>query len=154
MLSTKLVRLIEEHWQPLTALILREIRGDERLQHIAGLPESEVRDRARDILEHLGHWLAASSGQELTRRFEHLGAQRQQEEIPLDEVVLAYLIIKDAMLDFVRGQGLDQSAVEVYAWEELEHAVGNVFDSMIYHVVRGYCAALTRHHTKAAAARR
>ncbi len=153
MLSSRLVRLIEEHWEPLTSRVLNRIRADVRLAHIGALPAAELRDRGREILEHLGHWLSATSEHELTRHFERLGGNRHHEGVPLDEVVLAYLIIKEAMIDFIRAQGMTQNSLEVYAEEELEHAVGHVFDSMVYHIVRGYTAAIEERHAHAAAHR-
>jgi len=146
MVSGKLIRLIEEHWESLAARILKQMHADARLSHVSALAESELHERARDILEHLGHWLTPSSEHELAERFELIGGRRHEEGIPLDEVVLSYLILKDRMLEFVRGQGLSQSTLEVYAEGELEHSVGRFFDSMTYHVVRGYCAALEHAH--------
>jgi hypothetical protein len=137
MLSSKLVRLIEDHWDPLTARIIAEIRNDARLPHVGALPESDLRERARDILERLGHWLTQSSEHELARHFENIGRQRHQEGMPAHEVVLAYLKIKGRMIEFVRGQGIGQNAIELYAEEELEHSVGQFFDNAIYHVIRG-----------------
>lgn len=150
MLSSKLIQLIEDHWDPITTRTLREIRHDARLRHVGGLPEGELRERARDILEHLGHWLGVSKEDELAGRFERVGAVRFQEGIPLAEVVLSYLIIKDRMLEFVRGQGIAQNTLELYAEEELEHCVGRFFDSLMYHMVRGYEQALS--HAAMAAA--
>jgi hypothetical protein len=141
MLSTKLVRLIEEHWDSITTRILGQIRHDPRLTHIASLPASDLRERARDILERLGHWLSASKPEELARRFERVGGLRYEEAIPLHEVVLSYLIIKDRMLEFVRDQGIAESPMALYAEEELQNCVGRFFDSMIYHMILGYEAA-------------
>ncbi len=93
--------------------------------------------------QHLGHWLSVSKQEELARRFERIGVLRFEESIPLAEVVLCYVIVKDRILEFVRGQGIGQTTVEVYAEEELEHSVGRFFDSMIYHIVCGYEAALS-----------
>jgi hypothetical protein len=142
MLSSKLIQLIEDHWDPITTCILEEIRHNPRLRHVGGLPESDLRERARDILERLGHWLSSSREDEMARRFEAVGALRFSESIPLAEVVLAYLIVKERMLDFVRGQGMAQSTVALYAEEELEHCVGQFFDSMTYYVIRGYERAM------------
>src|SRR5271157_1294051 len=94
MLCSRLVRLIAENWDPLSAKVFKDIRSDARLRSVGGLPESDLRERARDILEHLDHWLMSSREHELARHFEHIGGQRQEERIPLDEVVLAYLKIK------------------------------------------------------------
>lgn len=138
MLSSRLVRLIEEHWDPLSARVAADIRSDGRLRSVGALPESDLRERARDILEHLDHWLLSSREHELARHFEHIGAERYGERIPLDEVVLAYLKIKRHAIEFVRSQGMGPSTVELYAEEELEHAVGQFFDSAVYHLIRGY----------------
>jgi hypothetical protein len=142
MLSSKLVRLIEVHWDPLTTRIIKEIRADTRLRHLGGLPEGELRDRARDILEHLGHWLTLSGQHELAHHFEHIGAVRHEEAIPLHEVVLAYSIIKREMIEYARAEGIGPSTMEIYAEEELQHCVSRFFDSAVYHVVRGYEDAL------------
>jgi hypothetical protein len=150
MLSSKLVRLIEEHWDPLAAGIIEEVRGDPRLESIGRLPAGELRERARDILEHLDHWLVGSSEHELARHFEHLGAVRFAEKIPLSEVVLAYLKIKTQAVEFVRCQGIGSSAMEVYAEEELEHGVGRFFDDAVYHLIRGYERAQAGHRSAAA----
>jgi hypothetical protein len=142
MLSSKLIRLVEDHGDSISASIINEIRSDSRLPHVAGLPEAELRDRAREILRHLDRWLTAPRQEELAARFETIGRTRCEEGIPLHEVVLSYLIIKDRMLEFVRGQGIGQSAVDIYAEEELEHVVGRMFDSMIFYAIRGYEDAL------------
>jgi hypothetical protein len=149
MLSSRLIQLIEGHWDPLSTQIVTQIRRDPRLTTIALLPESDLHDRARDILEHLGHWLSLSKLDELASKFEHVARSRHAEAIPLHELVLSYLIVKDRMLEFVRSQGMGESAVELYAEEELEHSVGRFFDHMIYHIVRAYERALA----EAAAAR-
>ena len=82
MLSSKLVRLTEDHWDPLTTRIVKQFRADARLDHFGSLPESELRDRGRDILEDLGHWLTVSGEHELTRHFERIGAERLRKACP------------------------------------------------------------------------
>jgi len=61
MLSSKLIRLIEDHWDPIANRILAEICHDPRLKHMASLPAGDLRERARDILQRLGHWLSVSN---------------------------------------------------------------------------------------------
>lgn len=152
MLSAKLIRMVEEHWESLTARIVHDVRHDPRLPHFSTIPESELRERTGDILRRLGDWLTYSNQEELGARFENLGRRRHQDGVPLSELVLRYMIVKERMLEFVREQGFSQSAVDVYAAEELEHAVGKFFDNGIYHVVRGYEAALREAHEKPHAA--
>lgn len=142
MLSAKLIRMVEEHWEAVTARIVHDIQHDPRLSHFGMIPESELRERTGDILRRLGDWLTYSNQEELGTRFENLGRRRHDDGIPLSELVLRYMIVKDRMLEFVREQGFSQSAVDVYAAEELEHAVGKFFDTGTYHLVRGYEAAI------------
>ncbi|MGA2434033.1 MAG: hypothetical protein ABSG25_01970 [Bryobacteraceae bacterium] len=142
MLSSKLIQLIEDRWDPITTRILTDIRADPRLRHACSLPQSDLRDRTQEILRHFGHWLTASRPDELARHFERIGGLRFEEEAPLAEVVLCYILVKDRIVDFVRSQGIGPTAMEVYAEEELEHSAGCFFDSTIYHVVRGYEEAM------------
>jgi hypothetical protein len=138
MISTKLVQLIEEHADGITDRVIGQHRRDPRLTHLAHLPESEIRDRCHEILSRLGHWLAESNEQEITAHFERLGRARSREQVPLEESVWGLQVLKNRMLDYIRDQGLGMNMVELYAEEELEHQVGVFFDSVIYHVIRGY----------------
>ena len=122
MLSSKLIQLIEDHWDTIASRLLIDIRRDPRLSHACSLPQSELSDRAQEILRHLGHWLTTSCQEELARHFERIGGLRFEEAVPLAEVVLCYILIKDRIVDFVRSQGIGQTALEVYAEEELEHS--------------------------------
>ena len=56
----------------------------------------------------------------------------------MHELVLAMQMFKRLLLRFARRQAVDQTAIEVYAEEELEQLIGGFFDRMVYHVVRGY----------------
>ncbi len=145
MLSSRLVLLIEDHWEQIARRIIREIHDSPRLVHLKRLPELELHQRAQDIVRNLGHWLVASKEDELASYYEHLGRFRNQESIPLEVVVLAYLTVKAEMLEFVREMGMEKTPVELYAEEELEHAVGRFFDHVIYHLVRGYEEAQRSH---------
>ncbi len=142
MLSGKLIQLIEDNWDRITTSVIHEVRADSRLVHIRKLPESELREVARNILRNVGYWLSSTRHQELEKRYEGLGRLRFVESIPLHEVVHALQLVKSKMLDFVRDQGFCTSPVDIYAEEELEHQVGLFFDDLIYYIVRGYEGAL------------
>lgn len=133
-----LIQMIEDHSEQITSRVMRKIRHDPELRDVSRLPESELRDRAQEVLKRLGHWLGSGTEEELAKHYEWLGRHRFQESIPLHEVVRSLHILREDMIDFVREQGVGQSTVELYAEEELEHRVGHFFDNLVYHVVRGY----------------
>ena len=144
MLSAKLIRLIEEHWESIASRVIREIRHDPRMPHIARLPESELREWGEKVLRNMDHWFTARGEHEVAERYERLGRQRFEESVPLGESVCALFLLKERMLDFIRDEGIGQNAVDLYAEEELEHHVGRFFDSLIYHLVHGYEDAMRR----------
>jgi hypothetical protein len=141
MLSASLVHLVSDHWEEIASRVLRQVQRDSRLITLGALPESELRSRAREILQNLGAWLVAPEA-DLARRYEELGRQRSEEGIPLHEVVYALQLVRENMLRYVRDEGLGQTPLELYAEEELERGADRVFDSLIYYVVRGYERAL------------
>jgi hypothetical protein len=138
MVSAKFVQLIESHADQIADRVVTELRRDSRAPHISGLPETEIRESCHRVLRNLGHWLTASSEEEIARYYQERGRIRAAEEIPLHEAVYLLQLLKGKMLDFIRDQGFTQTTVDLYAEEELEQQVGRFFDSALYHLVRGY----------------
>ncbi len=144
MVSRTLVQTIEDNCERIAAKIIRQQREDPDLIHVGKLPESELRDRAMEVLKNLGRWLVAGSKGEIARRYESLGRRRCQEGIPLHEVVRSLHFLRQQIVGFVREQGIGQNAVQLYAEEELQHLAGLFFDGAVYHVVRGYEGAMSQ----------
>jgi hypothetical protein len=149
MLSVKLVQLVETHWEQISERILHKIQNDPRLIHVSRLSEAELRKRAREILRNIGDWLGASLDEPLARRSEALGRQRFEEGIPLHEAVLARFIIKEGLMEFVRDHAFIETSLQLYAEGELERSVGQLFDRMIYYVIRGYEEGMREVHQPA-----
>lgn len=150
MLSGKLIHLIEMHEEAITDRLIREVRRQPGLAHLAGLPEAELRERGREIVQNLGYWLTAGPNREkLEREYEEVGRIRFQESVPLHEAIYGLCLVKYAMIDFVRHQGLDCDTVELYAEEELGRNVAKFFDFLIIHMARGY-EVEWRHEMRAA----
>jgi hypothetical protein len=150
MLSGKLIHLIETHAESITLRIVRDVRHNPDCVHLATLPEAELRERSREILNNLGHWLEFANEEKLDREYEVIGKARYHESIPLHESLRGLCLIKDRMMDFIHEQGTDRDCVALYAEEELERRVGRFFDLLAIHMARGY-EKEWRHVTHAAA---
>jgi hypothetical protein len=137
MLSARLIRLIETHHREIGNRILRDISRQPELPHLRELPEAELRERAQIILERLGDWLVCDAG-ELGKKQEEIGKLRFEQAIPLHEAVRALCIVKDNLIEFVEEQGIPRDWLGLYAEEEMEHRLGQFFDRLIIHLVRGY----------------
>jgi hypothetical protein len=144
MVSRTLVQLIEDNCERIADRIVRRQREDPDLVQVRRLPESELRDRAREVLKNLGRWLVAGREGETAQRYELLGQRRCRESIPLHEVVRSLHILRQHIVGFSREQGIAHNSLELYAQEELEHLVGLFFDGAVYHVVHGYEGAERR----------
>ena len=143
MLSARLIHLIETHHKELADRVLRGIWRRQDLSHIARLPEAELRERGRTIIEHLGEWLLGNE-EEIGKRQEAVGRLRFEQSVPLHESVHALCLIKNTVIEFIEEQGIPRDTIGLYAEEELEHRLGKFFDQLIIHLVRGYERAWRR----------
>jgi hypothetical protein len=139
MLSGRLVHLIESHHKEIGERTLRQILHSPDLPHLQRLPESELRERSRAILEHLGEWLSGKEKElEIAKIQEMLGKRRFEQSVPLHEAVHALCLVKNDMIDFIEEQEFQRDCLGLYAEEELEHRIGRFFDALTIHLVRGY----------------
>ena len=151
MLSFTLMQLLEDHWEELSSNVIQQIRSNSELKHMAALPEGELNRRAREIMKYFGEWLKGNGN--IALRYEEIGRTRFEQGVPLHEFVRALQMIKQRMINFVREQGAD-SAIKIFAEEELEYSLDRFFDQTVYHSVRGYEAALHYHATRISAVSR
>jgi hypothetical protein len=142
LLSTRLVQLIEGHWDEIATRLIREVHRNGELRNLAARPDAELREWCGMILEHLGQLLVFKKDDEIRRRFEALGRHRFEENIPLHEAVLRLHLLQDKIVAFVHEQGFPMTALQLYSEEELEQRMTRFFHACVYHVVRGYEAAM------------
>lgn len=144
--------MIEDHWEQIDTHVIERIRRDPEMEVLRKYPESELKDWGRGILKNLGECLVAGKEAEMAACYEELGRKRYHQMIPLHESVRALQMLRETMIDWVRDQGFGRNSLEVYAEEELEHRVGDFFDGLVYHMVKGYEGELR--HSMAMAAHR
>lgn len=151
MLSFTLMQVLEDHWEELSASVVRQMRADSQMKHLTALPEGELNRRAKEVMKYFCQWLSGNDG--VAQRYEEIGRTRFEQGVPLHEFVRALQMIKQRMITFVREQGAD-TAVRIFAEEELEYSIDRFFDQAVYHTVRGYEAALHYHATRISAVSR
>ncbi len=139
MLVGRLVGLIEGHADELADRLVRRIREDPRTAAYELCDDDELADRGRQVYAHLGGWLSETSETHVEEEYRRLGKQRRKEGIPLAEVVMALLIIRRNLWQFVDAQGAD-TILELRQQFDLELMVVRFFDRAIYHTVGGYQA--------------
>ena len=138
MLSGRLVHVIETHGDQIVNRVVQSIRHDPEMAPARPLLEREVRDWGEGLLQNLGHWLSSEGKEDLARRYERLGRQLLEEEVPLDEALHGLFLIREKALDCLEEQIFTKTNVELYAEEELDRQMGRFFDALAIHMVRGY----------------
>ena len=140
MFSFTLVQKIEAHSEQIANQVAEEVRKDPQLNRMRTLDHEDLPRRAKELLENLGQWLVAKDP-EIAGWSESLGRARCERSIPLHELIRALQIVKSRLIEFTR-EGMAETAMQIYAEEELEYRVGRFFDEVIYHSAKGYESAM------------
>ncbi len=133
----RLVDLIEDHADELTARLVRTVREDPRTSGYRQFDDDELGARAREVDSHLGRWLGKTSESAVETEYFGLGKIRRAEGIPLSEVIMALLLVRRNLWQFVESQGANTS-LELRQQLDLELLVVRFFDRAVFHTVRGY----------------
>jgi len=133
----KLVTLIEDHADELTALWVRTVRESPRMAAYQRFGDEDLGERARLVYANLGKWLELSSEGLVEEEYFRLGKLRCSERIPLSQVVWALLLTRRNLWQFVELQGWE-TIFDLRQQLDLEILVVRFFDRAILHAVRGY----------------
>lgn len=144
MISPKLIHLLEDHWEAVSARFCRQLRGEPGLTHLKKLPESELNETCKKLVSNIGHYLTLRQTTGIGAEYERVGRDRFREGIPLSEAIRGLQILKEAAVGYLRDQGLFDTSVDIYAEEEMEHQIGVFFDHLVYHLALGYEVAQAR----------
>ncbi len=139
MLVGRLVALIEDHADDLAGQLVRKIRADSRTTAYELFDDDQLAARAMEVYANLGRWLGETSEAPVEDEYFRLGQTRREEEIPLPQVIMALLITRRNLWQFVDSLGAD-TILELRQQLDLELLVVRFFDRAIYHAVRGYQA--------------
>ena len=140
MMIGKLVALIEDHADELTARMVQLVREDPMTEGYNRFDDEELGGRARLVYANLGKWLSETSEEHVEEEYFRVGQLRHEEGVPLSHVVMALLLTRRNLWRFVESQGWD-TIFDLRQQLDLELLVVRFFDRAIHHAVRGYEAA-------------
>lgn len=138
MISVRLVAMIEDHAEQLTAGLVNDLQRDPRMSEYHRLPRLELHNRAYDVYHNLGKWTTRGSDSEIEATYTDLGKRRYHEGIPLSQVIIALVLTKNHLLEYVKTSGLSDSALDLYQELELIRVVTQFFDRAISHAAQGF----------------
>ena len=138
MISVRLVAMIEDHAEQLTAGLVDDLQHHPRVSGYHRLPLPELHNRTYDVYHNLGKWIARGSEHEVEATYAELGRRRYNEGIPLSQVIFALVLTKNHLFDYVRASGLSDTALDLYQELELVQVVDQFFDKATYYAARAF----------------
>jgi hypothetical protein len=138
MLSSRLVRMIEEHAEQLTQAVLDDLGKNPLTPSYHKLRREELRRRSYEVFHNFARWLVRETDEAMENWYGELGSQRFAEGIPASEVIQALVLTKHHLQEYIRSAGLADSALELYQALEIHRLIGRFFDKAIYFTAKGY----------------
>jgi len=138
MLAYRLVRLIETHADRLASDLLQKVQNSPELPSYRNVPLNELRGRVYDIYRHLGEWLMGKDESELRHRYAAVGLRRASQQVPLSELILAIVLTKENLWDYLKTEALIDRPIEVFGELELLQMLERFFDRAIYYAAMAY----------------
>ena len=138
MLAVRLIQLIESHAAALVQAVIADVHTNPRTPSLKRVPEADLRHRLLDLYKHIGDWIGDRTETQIETQYVEVGRRRYDEEVPLEEVIYALVVVKDHLRAFIRQHGLASSVVELYSEEQLYDLTGSFFDRAMYFTVKGY----------------
>jgi len=139
-ISQRLIELIEQNAGELADRLMADLLSRKETRHYKNIPEDRTRERVYDVYRRLGSWLSRekSMKEEREKYYTELGKQRCKENIPLHEVVIAFMLIKRHIWLYVIDKHIIDSAFELQRALDLNNRVVLFFDRVIFFIVKGY----------------
>jgi len=139
MISEKLVALIMDNADELTQRLCKDLLNREETKGYKNLNKDIVYERVFDVYSRLDSWLLKDKVKgEIHSHYTKLGAKRFSEGIPLNEVVMALMLIKRHLWLFVLEKQFFDSSYEFHQALEFNNRVVLFFDRAIYFTTMGY----------------
>lgn len=148
MLAYKLVRLIENNSEALSASLLAKVQSSELSRSYRNVPPEDLKERVYEIYRHLGEWLLGKGSFDIEQRYEEIGTRRVHQGVPISELIWVIILTKETLWEFLQKESLPERPVEAFGELEMLQLLDEFFDRAIYYASVGYERALAAHELR------
>jgi hypothetical protein len=139
MISEKLVALIKDNAKLLTDRLIKDLYAREETRSYRKLDKHTLYMRVFDVYNRLDAWLQGNKDKgEVRNHYTALGGQRFHEGIPLEETLMALMLIKRHLWLYVMENNFLDSSFLLNQALEFNNSVVLFFDRAIYFTAIGY----------------
>ena len=143
MLAYKLVRLIENHSDSLTASLIQKVQSSDLTHSYRHVPVEDLKDRVGGIYSHLGEWLLGRTSFDIEHHYEEIGARRVHQGVPVRELIWVIILTKETLWEFLQKREPEKPE-EAFGELEMLQLLDQFFDRAIYYASAGYEKALEK----------
>lgn len=138
-LASRLVKIIEKNSDTIAERWVEDVTTLQYTRSYWNAPSEDLQERAASVCRRMGYFLDRRLPRERMAAFyRRLGKTRRSEGHPVEEVVMALLLLKRHIWLFVLQEGLLTTNLELYQALELNNRVVLYFDRAIYYVTQAY----------------
>jgi hypothetical protein len=145
MLAYKLVRLIENNSEALSAGLLAKVQTSELTRSYRNVPPEDLKERVYEIYRHLGEWLLGKGSFDIEQRYEEIGTRRVHQGVPISELIWVIVLTKENLWEFLQKESLPERPAEAFGELEMLQLLDQFFDRAIFYASVGYERALAAH---------
>ncbi len=138
MLSSRLVRLIEDNSADLAAGLVDRLRHSSRTASYLLVPEDELRRDTTRVYQNLGDWLMTKTETDIEYRYTQVGIQRAEQGVALSDFIWALIISKEVLWRFLQTNALIERVMELQGELEFLRLVDQFYDRAVYYGSLGY----------------
>src|ERR1700752_4676286 len=115
MLAYKLVRLIENNSEALSASLVSKVQTSELARSYRNVPPEDLKERVYEIYCHLGEWLLGKgSSFDIEQRYEEIGIRRVHQGVPISELIWVIILTKENLWEFLQTESLPERPSEAF----------------------------------------
>lgn len=138
-LASKLVKIIEKNSDIIAEKWASEVVTLPYTRSYWNIDHDELIERAASVCSRMGYFLGRRIPKEKIALFyRRLGKTRRKQGYPVEEVVMALLLLKRHIWLFVVEEGFLSTSLELYQALELNNRVVQYFDRAIYFITQSY----------------
>ncbi len=138
-LGWRLVRLIEQHADPLAKGLWERLQASPRTSdYVRRVPPEELESRVGEIYQHLGEWLLKKTEADVERRYMAIGERRYAQGVRLSQLLFMIVATKEHLWEYVSREALADRPVELFQELELFQLVDQFFDRALYFAAVGF----------------
>jgi|DewCreStandDraft_4_1066084.scaffolds.fasta_scaffold142356_1 hypothetical protein len=139
MISQKFIALIDRSAEQIARQWVDDVTRNVNTPFYHHLDRDKLLERGRIMYKNLSQWLEVSTPKaQITSFYRKWGWERFQENIPLPQLIYAFILFRRHLWLFILHSGFFDTAIELLRALELNNRVILFFDRALHSIALGY----------------